>query len=277
VSQTPIRYPEELERYNVGIIRSFTDEVRAKAEELVAVMKANNLSALSAVQIGYPWQMLAIQDGETYRVLTNPRIIRHENKMPTEEKTDYFPDYTFHLERFGMISLMYDDLNGEAQTWIVDDQDQAITLQRKIDYVFGSTPLDRLKPQHREAALAAITGEADGEVYDPGEVCPTFSKREYFISAANKILFLMAVSLLTPFFGLSPATLDIIFWADMIAFPVVTLIMVGYYLYAQHEAKVYSQCSSCQTASQIGVAGKRALLALALAIVAGVVLKVIAQ
>jgi len=277
MSQNPIRYPEELERYNIGIIRSVTDEVRAKAEELVAVMKTHNLTALSAVQIGYPWQMLAVKDGETYRVLTNPRIIRHENKMPTEEQTDYFPGHTFHLERFGMISLVYDDLEGVSQTWIVDDPDLAATLQRKIDYIFGSTPLDRLKPQQREAVLTAIAGDTDGEVYDPGEVCPTFSKREYFISAANKILFVMALSLLTPLFGPSASTLNTIFRADMIAFPMVAAIMVGYYLYAQHEAKIYTQCSSCQTASQIGVAGKRVVLAFVLALLAGVVLKVIAQ
>jgi len=277
MSQMTIRYPEELERYNIGIIRSFTDEVRAKAEELVAIMKTQNLAALSAVQIGYPWQMLAVKEAESYRVLLNPRIIRHENNITTEEQTDYFPGHTFRLRRFGMISLVYDDLNGEAQTWIVDDPALAVTLQRKIDYIFGSTPLDRLKPKEREAALAAIAGDTDGEIYDPGEVCPTFSKREYFISAANKILFLMALSLLTPLFGLNASTLNTIFRADMIAFPLVTAIMVGYYLYAQHEAKIYTQCSSCQTASQIGVAGKRIVLALVLALLAGVVLKVIAQ
>ncbi len=268
-----IRYPHELERYNIGVVRGFTDEVRTMAQDVVETMTANDLKALSAVQIGHPWQILAVKDGEKTRVLINPRVIRHGEKFISQEQTDYFPDHTFHISRYGMISVVYEDPDGTSHSWIIEDPDLAATVQRKIDYVFGSTPLDRLTPDRRQAALGAIAGTTDGEVYDPGEVCPAFSKREYFISAANKLLFLMGFSLLTPLFGFSSSTINTIFWADVVMFPLIIAIMIGYYLYAQQEAKVYTQCSSCQTASQIGVAGKRIVIALGLLIAAGVILK----
>ena len=268
-----IRYPYELERYNIGVVRGFTGEVRTMAGDLVETMDANGLDALSAVQIGYPWQIIAVRDGEATRVLINPRIIRHGEKYVARETTDYFPDYTFQVSRYDMISVVYEDPDGQTHSWIIEDPAMAATVQRKIDYVFGSTPLDRLKPEHRQAALRAIADGIDGDVYDPGEVCPAFSKREYFISAANKLLFLMALSLFSPLFSFSAETLNTIFWTDVVFFPLIVAIMIGYYLYAQHEARVYAQCSSCQTASQIGVAGKRVVLALVLLIASGVVLK----
>ncbi len=265
-----IQYPDELERLNIGVVRGFDETVKLMADELVEKIKQHNLTGLSAVQIGYPWQIIAVRTDEGIRVLVNPRVIRHENLLESQEQTSYFPDYTFRLKRYGLVSLIYEDIKGESHTWIVEDPELAATIQRKIDYVFGSTPLDRLKPDLRQAALDAIAGGAEGEIVDPGEVCPIYSPKDYMRSFADKLIVLSGLSLLTPLFGWSASTLSKIALFSKIALPVVVLLMIAYYLYGQYEAKKYTQCTSCQTANLIGIAGKRLIAAVVLAI--GVIL-----
>ncbi len=72
----------------------------------------------------------------------------------------------------------------------------------------------------------------------------------------------MGLSLWTPLFGWSKESLSKIYTFDKFAFPIILILMIIYFIYAQFEAKKYKQCSSCQIGNQIGIIFKRVILAL---------------
>jgi hypothetical protein len=124
--------------------------------------------------------------------------------------------------------------------------------------------LDRLDKKQRQRILDALEGK--GLMPQTGDVCPTFSKKDYFVSFSDKLLFFMGLSLLTPLFNFEKSTVEKIYMFDKIAFPTVIALMVGFFFYAQYEAKKYKQCSSCQVGNNIGVMVKRGIAAIAFAI-----------
>ena len=89
------------------------------------------------------------------------------------------------------------------------------------------------------------------------DYCPTFSKKEYFVSVTDKLLFFMFVSLILPLFGVEKSTLESWYTYNKFAFPAVIVIMIGFFFYAQYEAKQFSQCTSCQVGNNLGVMVKR--------------------
>jgi len=103
--------------------------------------------------------------------------------------------------------------------------------------------------------------EGKGLMPQTDDICPTFSKKDYFVSFSDKLLFFMGLSLLTPLFHFSKNTIENIYTYDKIAFPAVILLMIGFFFYAQYEAKKYKQCSSCQIGNNIGVIVKRGVAA----------------
>jgi uncharacterized membrane protein SirB2 len=98
------------------------------------------------------------------------------------------------------------------------------------------------------------------------DVCPTFSKKDYFVSFTDKIILAMGLSLFTPLFSIAPETVEKIWLFDKVALLLIIGLMAGFFLYAQVEAKRFRQCSSCQIGNNIGVIIKRVTLATILAI-----------
>jgi len=99
------------------------------------------------------------------------------------------------------------------------------------------------------------------------DVCPTFSKKDYFVSFTDKIIIAMGLSLLTPLFSFTAETVEKIWLFDKVALLLVIGLMAGFFLYAQVEAKRFRQCSSCQIGNNVGVIIKRVTVATILAIV----------
>ena len=116
---------------------------------------------------------------------------------------------------------------------------------------------------HRERVLEALKNNG---LVPEVEICPAFSKKDYFVSFTDKLLFVMGLTLLAPLFNFSKETLDTLYTLDKFLLPMIFVLMVGFFFYAQHEAKKYSQCSSCQIGNNIGVILKRSLAGIALAI-----------
>jgi hypothetical protein len=98
------------------------------------------------------------------------------------------------------------------------------------------------------------------------EVCPTFSRKDYFVSFTDKLLIVMGLTLLSPLFNLSKQTISTLYTLDKFLLPLIIVLMIGFFFYAQYEAKKYSQCSSCQIGNNIGVIIKRTVVGIALAI-----------
>ena len=251
-------------------VRDFKDESLPRLlQDMRDTMEANGLDALAAIQIAHPFNIVLIRqkDGELLELI-NPRILKKEGMFDNKEHTAYYPDIELTVPRYEKISLIYEDREGNTHSMKVEDPWLSTTIQRKIDYLFGGTPLDKVDKHYREKVLEALAGK--GLVPETGDVCPTFSNKDYIISFTDKILILMGLSLLTPLFARlfhwSTKTVSGIYTFDKIAFPSILVLMVIYFFYAQYEAKKYRQCSSCQIGNQIGVIVKRTVAAIALAL-----------
>jgi peptide deformylase len=262
----PIKYyPDESININAGPMRGFTESYQQIVEDLVDTMKEHNLKGLSAIQIGYPYQLMVIKEAEEYIPYANPRIITQKEPFDSAEESIYFKNHPITVKRYQQLSIVYEDKNGDMKTKKIDNKEEASLFQRKVDYLFNGTLLDRLLPLQREQAIRALAGKGAMPT-NTDAFCPPFSKKEYFPSVADKLLFFMFVSLILPLFGISKATLDSWYTYDKFAFPTVILIMIGFFFYAQYEAKQFKQCTSCQVGNNIGVIVKRVIVGLLFAV-----------
>jgi len=265
------RYPDDSININAGPIRSFKESYKAMLEDIIDTMKEHNLNALSAIQIGYPYQLMVIKENGKYIPYANPRIITQKEPFESSEKSSYFFNIPITVTRYKTLSIVYDDKNGEMKTKKIDNMEEASTFLRKLDYLFNTTLLDRLPPHKREQAIKALAGQ--GHMPDLSkELCPVDSKKTYFSSVADKLLFFMLVSLFLPLFHISKETLHSWYNYDKFAFPTVIILMIGFMIYGWFEGKKYKQCSSCQIGNNIGVFAKRVFAAMVLAIAAYLIL-----
>lgn len=251
-------------------VRDFKDESLPKLlNDMKETMEANNLTALSAIQVAHPFNIVVIKkDNGEYWELINPRILGREGNFISKEKTSYYPDIELEVPRYETIQLLYEDRDGKSHGERIEDRELSATIQRKIDYLSGGTPLDKVDKNYREKVLDALAGK--GLMPCTGDVCPTFSNKDYIISFLDKLLFFMGLSLLTPLFkklfNWSSETVAKIYAFDKYGYIAVILLLIIYFIYAQYEAKKYRQCSSCQIGNQIGVMLKRFAVGTAIAI-----------
>jgi len=258
-------YPDASININAGPVRSFKESYTDMLTDIIDTMKAHDLEALSAIQIGYAYQLMVIKEEDIYHAYANPRIITQTNPFDATEESIYFKNHPITVKRYKTLSIIYDDEHGEMKHKKIDNKKEAATFQRKLDYLFNTTLLDRLNPNQKEQAIQALAGK--GIMPDTTEdYCPPVSKKEYFVSVTDKLLFFMLVSLFLPLFGISKETLESWYLYDKFAFPISLLLMVGFFFYAQYEANQYKQCTSCQIGNNIGVIVKRVAIATALAI-----------
>ena len=248
-------------------VRSFKEDLDRLIQDIKDTMEANNLQALSAIQIARPFNVIVIKmDNGSYFELINPRIIKKEGNFESIEETSYYPNVKIKVPRYEKIKLIYEDRDGNQKHLDIEDKKLSSLIQRKIDFLFGITPLDKVDKNYRENVLEALA--KDGLVVE--EVCPVYSKKDLIKSFNDKILFFMGLSLFTPLlnkiFNFSKETIANIYTFDKIAFPLVWILMIIYFIYAQFEAKKYRQCSSCQIGNQIGIILKRVAISIILAI-----------
>ena len=259
--QPLVIYPDE--RVNIACtdVRAFNETLENVLEDMIDTMKEHNLEALSAIQIAYPYNIIVIKNGDSYNEYINPRILTSSGKFNSTEKTLYYPNVEVTVPRYENIKLIYENRKGEAQHEDIKDRKLSATIQRKIDYLFGGNFLDKVDKKTRENILENLAKDNPISA-TMDSVCPTFSKKDYFVSFTDKLLFFMGISLLMPLFNISKEGLANWFTYDKFAFPAIIFLMIGFFFYAQYEAKKYRQCSSCQIGNNIGVIVKRITVAI---------------
>jgi len=260
-------YPDE--RIYVGCtdVREFDDKLSQLLNDMRETIDAKNLNSLSAIEIAHPFNIIVIKDKDSYLEFINPRILKADGEFISKESSNYYPDVTVDIKRYEKIKLYYEDREGKAHYKDIDDKNFSALLQQKIDHLFGGTILDKVDKQKREEILQKLK---DNGYYEDsvGDVCPTFSRKDYFVSFTDKVLFFMALGLFSPLFIKSSETLSKIYSFEKYALPVIILLMIGFVIYAWFESKKYRQCSSCQIGNNIGVAFKRVGLAILFATIA---------
>jgi len=252
--QQLLKYPDSRIRLISGNVRFFNETLHDIIEDMTDTMKAEGLDALSAIQIGIQYNVIVLKEGADYVPYINARFLKERGRSVAVERSTYY-DFTAEVERAAALTVVYEDAEGKMHSRDVEGA-PARTFQHQLDYAFGSTFVDRV-PKAVRAQIDAYLEQ--GLVKDsrvPGEksaTCPTVFVRDYIKRAYRYLMGAVLLTFLLPFFASDP-TVAAVADIDLAALPLILLLIVAYFFYAEYEAKKYKQCTSCQTGNIIGTA-----------------------
>ena len=224
-------------------VRKVDDEISKIIQDIKDTIDANSLEALAAFQIGSPYNIVIIkQDDDSFLELLNPNIVMMKGEVRTKETTAYFPGLSAEVNRNEKVSVVYEDIELKSQV-IKAEGEYAILLQRKIDYTFGSSFINKLDPE--EKALFQKKLEFGSDVAQIA-TCPTTFKRDYLVKLVNLLMIIMVLVLGASFFVENLWIYQVYLAGSVVLFNII------YFFYAQYEGSQYSDCSSCQIGNIIG-------------------------
>ncbi len=244
-----IKYPTPLSVEYATDVRVFDEKLFALIEDLKDTINENNLDGLAAYQIGSYYNVIVVKDGENFLEIINPRLIGHSGSVETQETTAYYPGRSAFIQRFESISIVYQDRDGEDRT-LKASGDLAILLQRKIDYTFGATFIQKMSKEDKERFENGLDiGAGTTSSQTQSEYCPRTFTRDKILLAANIVTVLLLLLLIISFFI---SDKSFIFTSQLYGAGIVVLLDIIYFFYAQYEGKKYVGCGSCQIGNIIG-------------------------
>jgi peptide deformylase len=248
-----IQYPDERINIASADVRCFDEGLWELIDTLKQTAQAHDAPGLAAIQIAIPSAVVVAKDPDgNWQEFVNPRIIRHEGSAESQEKTLYMPSVTATIPRHEKITFIYQDKMGEQHTAQAEGP-YGYLLQRKFDYIFGGTFANRLSREDRKAVEKRLLSEGTAGEFNSRA---RFSKREYFKSVLNKLLFFESLTLFAPLFDFKQETMLTLYRYDLFATIASLILIVGYWLYAKYEADRVISCTGCQVASFSAVALK---------------------
>ena len=230
-------------------VRIVTEEITSLIQDLKDTIDANSLNALTAFQIGSMYNIVVIkQEDGSYLELINPRIFNTQGSVTTTEITAYFPGLSAKVTRHEKISVIYEDRELKQHS-LKAEGELSILLQRKIDYTFGSSFINKLSPEEKKIFETKLEFGSDVAI---SEVCPTTFKRDYITKLIRYILIGMLL-LLGAIVVIDDVETLASLWSYQLYFSYVALgLNIIYFFYAQYEGRQFSACTSCQIGNIIG-------------------------
>lgn len=250
--QPLLKYPDSRIRLISGNVRFFNESLAAIIEDMTDTMQAQGLEALTAIQIGIQYNVIVLKEGGEYVPYVNARFIKEKGKEAAIERSPYYA-FTAEVERYTSLTVVYEDVQGQMHSRDVEGE-LARTFQHQLDYAYGSTFVDRVPAavkQQIDAYLEhGLVKEAKSSTQQEGS-CPTVFMRDRIKGLYRMLMLGVAFSLLGPLLGSESVTQAFALF-DKAAIPVILVLIVVYFFYAEYEAKRYKQCTSCQTGNIIG-------------------------
>ena len=142
---------------------------------------------------------------------------------------------------------MYEDRDGQQQ-FLEADGELSVTIQRKIDYNFGSNFRVRLNEEERKLFDAKLEFGTDSIMKND---CPTVFKRDRILQVFNLLLIAGIIGLIISFF-VSDEILETLSTVENYIVISMLVSIIVYFFYAQYEGKQYKHCTSCQIGNIIG-------------------------
>jgi peptide deformylase len=124
----------------------------------------------------------------------------------------------------------------------------SITIQRKIDYTYGSNFRVRLSKEEKELFDSKLEFGTDSITKND---CPTVFKRDVILKSFKLLLLLGVFALIASFF-VEEETLKTLSTLQIYVLEVMAFLVIVYFFYAQYEGKQYKHCTSCQIGNIIG-------------------------
>jgi len=244
-----VKYPTPLSVEFSVDVRVFNENIVSLIEDLKDTISANNLEGLAAYQIGSYFNIMVVkQEDGSFLELINPRLISQSQRITSTEKTAYFGDLSANIERYDKISVIYQDINAQNQT-IKAEGDFSILLQRKLDYTFGATFLQKMSEEERTLFEKKL--EFGPEVAIMMESCPTTFQRDKILKVIKYGYVLMFLVIIGSLFVQEDMTTMLWKYQLYGSYGLLSLNVI-YFFYAYFEGKSYTSCVSCQLGNIIG-------------------------
>ena len=228
-------------------VRFFNEELFTLIQDLKETIIANNLNALAAFQIGSPLCVVVVKEGNDFLELINPKVLKREGTVEPIETTAYFPGLSAKTKRYEKITLMYEDRDAN-QKFLDADGELSITIQRKIDYIYGSSFRVRLSKEEKELLDSKLEFGTDSITQND---CPTVFKRDVILKGFKLLLILGILALVGSLF-VNEEILTTLSLVQNYILGTMILFIIIYFFYAQYEGKQYKHCTSCQIGNIIG-------------------------
>ena len=253
--QPLLKYPDPRIRLISGNVRFFNETLNDIIADMIDTMKANDLDALSAIQIGIQYNVIVLHENSVYTPYVNVRFLKQRGREAGIERSTYYEGFTAEVERYTSLTVIYEDPAGQMHSRDVEGE-TARTFQHQLDYAFGSTFVDRVPKKVKAQIDAYLDKGLVKDSRDPNKEssCPTVFVRDYFRRAYRYTMLAVLLTFLAPLF-VSPQTRELLYAIERIALLVTLALIVGYFFYAEYESKKYKQCTSCQTGNIIGTTG----------------------
>lgn len=253
--QPLLKYPDPRIRLISGNVRFFNDTLLDIIADMIDTMRANDLEALSAIQIGVQYNVIVLKEAGEYLPYINARFLKQKGTEAGIERSTYYDGFTVEVERYTSLTVIYEDAQGQMHSRDVEGE-LARVFQHQLDYAYGSTFVDRV-PKKVKMQIDAWLDQGlvkDSRIPDEkSESCPTVFGRDHIKRAYRIGMLVVLLSFVTPFF-VSESTRSLVSMIDKVALPLIFALIVAYFFYAEYEAKKYKQCTSCQTGNILGTA-----------------------
>jgi len=254
-------YPDTRIKTMSADVRSFDEGLYALMENMLDTMNKNALDEISAIQIAIPWAVTLIRLDDTISELINPRVISMNNPVEFEENSTYYPGASAIVPRFNDINVIYQDRHAKQHALKATGL-LALRIQKQMDYNYGSTFVDRLHAKDRVTFEKQIASGTKGLI----QSCPTTFKRDALTGSFKLMFYFMFFTLIGSLFVSDTALLKGIGSLYSYSVLLTSILIIGYFFYAQYEARQSSSCTSCQTGNIIGTSFIALIKLLALAV-----------
>ncbi len=247
--KTITRYPTQTGFDFGGTVRHFDASLHTLITDLKDTIEAHNLDGLAAFQIGSPLNVVVLKDEGKFLELINPVIFTKEGEQFPTESTAYYPGLTAVTKRAQTIKLTYDDREGKQQ-FLTASGDLSVLIQRKTDYLLGSTFIARLSPEEKKIFENKLKGLSDADAQASCNISPFSDK---ILSAIKYALIVGLVALVGAFFStLSPSIKS---FESYLMITIAALIVI-YFIRALYEGK---RCGVCQLGNTAAMALKKSV------------------
>ena len=142
-------------------VDTFDATLRRLADDMLETMYQAPGVGLAAPQVGRSIRLAVFDDGTGPRTLVNPVLSRFEGEQIADEGCLSVPGLYFPVKRSLRVHAEGLDVEGNPVT-IDGEELLARILQHEVDHINGKLFLDRLDPEQRREALAALRDQELG-------------------------------------------------------------------------------------------------------------------
>jgi peptide deformylase len=138
-----LTHPSKLLRKRSREVEAFTPEVGRLIEQMANAVQSANGSGLAAIQIGVAKRVIVLNCiGGRIVSFVNPRIVKAEGSIDSEESCLSLPGRTVRLKRYARVVVEHLRQHGQ-ETLDAKDAEVAVALQHEIDHLNGVLIVDR--------------------------------------------------------------------------------------------------------------------------------------